>query len=256
MTIGDLADAIDGLFPFANAGMWDPVGLQVGDPDSPAGSVAVCHEVTPGVVDRAIHDDVDVLVTYHPLLFIPTTEFTTGNDAIGRAVALTRAGIGLIVVHTAFDVARPGTADALLAALGLAATATFASVDEHGGDDIGRIAVLPTPRTLGSIGEAVNTATGWKPRMNMSPDVRVTSVGVVPGSGDSFVEDAIDVVDCFITGDVSHHAANLASAAGLAVVDAGHAPSERAGVQALYSHIVELVPGAVMLDEDAHPWRA
>lgn len=255
MKVGELLEAIDRMFPFLDAGAWDPVGLQIGDRESGAASVAVCHEVTPGVVDRTLEDGIDLLVSYHPLLFDPTTEFTTGSDAVGRAVILTRARVSLIVVHTAFDVARPGTADAFLAALGLEAATTFAPVDEEGGADIGRTAVLDAPMTLGDLTSAVETTTQWAPRVNMPQEFEVSTVGVVPGSGNSFVEEAIDTVDCLITGDVSHHAASLAAAAGLAIIDAGHAPSELAGVQSLYSHIVGLAPGAIMLDEGAHPWR-
>jgi dinuclear metal center YbgI/SA1388 family protein len=231
------------------------VGLQIGGTDREVSSVAVCHEVTSTVVDRMGVGDIDVLVSYHPLLFAPTTTLVEGPDATGRAMALAESGTSLIVVHTAFDVLRPGTADALLVALGLEATDTFAPVDDEGGSDIGRIAHLPSPRTLGTLAEFVGTETRSAIRYNMSEDTQISSIGVVSGSGDSFIDEAIGRVDCYITGDVSHHGAARALGHGLAVIDAGHAPTELRGIESLYSHIVELVPTATMLDDDANPWR-
>jgi len=254
--VADLVAAIDERIPFRNAGTWDRVGLQVGGGEREVDAVGVCHEVTLGAVDAALASGIDVLVAYHPLLFTPTTTFVEGSDATGRALVLAEAGISLIVVHTALDVARPGTADALLTELGLVATGSFGPVDDDGGADIGRIARLPEAMDLGSLASLVETVTGWAPRINMPPDTEVTTIGVVPGSGDSFVGQTIDSVDCYITGDVSHHGANWALSHGLSVIDAGHAPSESAGVRLLYSHVVELVPSATLLDAQAHPWRA
>lgn len=256
MKVGDLIAAIDESVPFDGAGAWDRVGLQVGGSERPVTSVAVCHEVTPGVIDQVRANDVDVLVSYHPLLFAPTTKFVEGSDASGRALELASAGVNLIVVHTALDVAIPGTADALLAAIGLDAASPFAPVDDEGGGEIGRIAHLASPQRLGLLALAVGDATGSPVRFNMPAETTISSVGVVPGSGDSFIGAALGKVDCYITGDVSHHGANSARNAGMAIIDAGHVPSERAGVQSLYALIVELVSGAAMLEDDAHPWRA
>jgi dinuclear metal center YbgI/SA1388 family protein len=253
--VGDVVSAIDAKFPFGGAGAWDRVGLQVGNTERKVSSVAVCHEVTPHVVEQARATGVDVLVTYHPLLFEPVTAFVAGPSPTGRALALAESGISLIVVHTAFDVARPGTADALLEVLGFEVSDTFGPVDEDGGADIGRIADLPKPQSLGSLALSVGSATGWVVRYNMPSDRQISRVGVVPGSGDSFIEQAIGKVDCYITGDVSHHGANRARDEGLSIIDAGHVPSELPGVQSLYSQVVELVPTATLLDGDAHPWR-
>jgi dinuclear metal center YbgI/SA1388 family protein len=118
-TVGDLVSALAAVAPFDAAAGWDPVGLQLGDRKEPAGIVAVCHEVTSAVLDAVIERSVDTLVTYHPLLFHPTRRLVAGPGADGRAHQLVRAGVNLVVVHTAFDVAAGGTADALADALDL-----------------------------------------------------------------------------------------------------------------------------------------
>jgi dinuclear metal center YbgI/SA1388 family protein len=125
LTVGELTSAIAAIAPFDAAAGWDPVGLQLGDRNELAATVAVCHEVTSPVVDAVLDRSVDTLVTYHPLLFHATRRLVAGQGASGRAHRLIRAGVNLVVVHTAFDVAPGGTADALAHALGLEEVSGF-----------------------------------------------------------------------------------------------------------------------------------
>lgn len=124
-TVADVIAAVDRIAPFAKAASWDPVGLQLGDPEAPAGRIGVCHEVTDEVVGAAVERGVDTLVAYHPLLFDATRRVTAGPGPAGRAYRLIRHGIALIVVHTAFDVTDGGCADALATALDLHDIAPF-----------------------------------------------------------------------------------------------------------------------------------
>jgi dinuclear metal center YbgI/SA1388 family protein len=112
---------------FDKAASWDPVGLQLGDLEAEANAVAVCHEVTEQVMaDTA---PVDLLITYHPLLFGKVNKLVAGPGAAGRAYRLIRNEVSLAVVHTAWDVAPGGTADALAAELGLSDVRGFGLVE-------------------------------------------------------------------------------------------------------------------------------
>ena len=114
-TVASVVSAIAEKTRPENAPAWDPVGLQLGDPEMPVGSVAVCHEVTEEVVAVLEERPVDLLVTYHPLLFEPTNRLLGGRSAGARAYRLVRAGVALAVTHTDFDAMPGGTADTLLA---------------------------------------------------------------------------------------------------------------------------------------------
>jgi dinuclear metal center YbgI/SA1388 family protein len=117
--IAELLETLSERMPLARAAGWDPVGLQLGDPAAPVARLAVCHEVTESVVAALERAPVELLICYHPLLFRPTRELVAGRGAGGRAWRLARAGVGLAVLHTAFDAAPGGAADALAEALGL-----------------------------------------------------------------------------------------------------------------------------------------
>ncbi|HKZ30117.1 MAG TPA: Nif3-like dinuclear metal center hexameric protein [Acidimicrobiia bacterium] len=127
--------------PWDKAAGRDPVGLQLGDPSASAGTVAVCHEVTESVVASVEDLGVDLLVSYHPLLFRPTSLLTAGRSPMGRAFRLIRAGASLAVAHTNFDVAAGGSADALADSLGLIDTTGFGPVDA--GESIKVVTFVP-----------------------------------------------------------------------------------------------------------------
>ena len=71
-TVAGLLTLLDQRIDPAKAAGWDPSRLQLGDPAAPVSSAGVCHEVTEDVVDAAVEARIDLLVTYHPLLFRPT----------------------------------------------------------------------------------------------------------------------------------------------------------------------------------------
>jgi dinuclear metal center YbgI/SA1388 family protein len=81
-------------------------------------------------------------------------------------------------------------------------------------------------------------------------------VGVVPGSGGAFVGAAIGLgLDVLVTGDVKHHEARAAVQGGLAVIDAGHAATERPGLANLYAAAAGAFGEVVDLTGvDPDPW--
>ena len=212
-TVADVIARLDESIGFAKAADWDPVGLQFGDPSAAAGRVAVCHEVTTSVVEAVEADPVDLLVAYHPLLFRPTRRLIAGPSAEGRAFRLMRSGVSLAVVHTAYDVAPGGTADALADALGVhdrrgtgpvwgAAAVKIVTFAPH--DAIDAIAAAMSGAGAGHIGAYsacsfrvpgtgtflapvhADPATGRAGAMNVEPETRLEMIAPV-GARDAVV---------------------------------------------------------------------
>jgi len=156
MTIGELLAALDQAAPFSKAAGWDVVGLQVGDPTRPATRVAVCHELSQSVLTQVLAAAPQLVVSYHSLLHAPISRLTAGSSPAGRALALAEAGIGLGVVHTAFDVAPGGGADALADALGLSDLVGFAPL---GGAGVVKIVTFVPPGAADAVADAM-AATG------------------------------------------------------------------------------------------------
>ena len=86
------------------------------------------------------------------------------------------------------------------------------------------------------------------------PDLEISTAAVVPGSGGSFVLESIGA-DVLITGDVKHHEATMAVENGLAVIDAGHIPTERPGLDALYDAVMTIADDVHRIGSDPYPWK-
>lgn len=228
------------------AASWDPVGLQLGDPSTEVSTVAVCHEVNEEVVERIEGDAPGLLVSYHPLLFHPTTRIVAGRSAEARAFSLIRAGVALLVTHTDFDAAPGGAADSLAAALGLANVEPFGGDDEAGVPAIGRVGTLTGSAAV--VDARISDMFGAA-GLRVHGDRRTTieRVAVVPGSGGGFIEEAASVADVLVTGDISHHQAVRARDLGLVVLDPGHIATERPGMKALVG-VVNEIDGVEVVD--------
>jgi dinuclear metal center YbgI/SA1388 family protein len=124
-TLKELSTSI----PWGQAADWDVSGLTLGDPDQPVRTAGVCHEVTREVVNTVATEPVDLLFTYHPLLFRPVRKLRAGTGPEGMAFQLVRMGVSLAVAHTAFDVCKGGAADALAATLGLGEINGFGAME-------------------------------------------------------------------------------------------------------------------------------
>lgn len=222
------------------AASWDPVGLQVGDMNAPVDTVGVCHEVNEDVLAAMGDGKLDLLITYHPLLFMPTNRLVEGTSPEGRAKRLIQRGTSLLVTHTDLDAASGGTADALAAMVGLRSIKPFGEDEDEGLPPIGRFGEFEG--TLGTLDARLSNAFGSSGlRITGDRDQDLERVAVVPGSGSDFIEAASGVADALVTGDVSHHRAVLARDLGLAIADPGHVATERPGMKNLVRIVGEVV---------------
>lgn len=255
-TVADIARALAARTHPEDAPGWDPVGLQLGDPDAAVSSLGVCHEVTDEVIRRLVDHPIDLLITYHPLLFAPTTRVLAGRSSGGRSFALISAGVNLLVTHTDFDGAVGGAADALAGFFDLRDPVPFGGDLEANLGAIGRYGSFEG--TLGTIDAMLSDAFGpIGLRITGDREMDVETVAVVPGSGAEFILEAAEVAQVLVTGDVSHHRAVAARDLGLAIADPGHIATERPGMAALVQLVAETTSLEVvdMTDIDPQTWE-
>lgn len=239
-TVSDVVIGLAELTRPEMAASWDPVGLQLGDMGAEVETVGVCHEVNEDVVAKVEEASIDLLVTYHPLLFTPTNRLVDGRSAEARALALIRGGTNLLVTHTDFDAAPRGTSDALAALVSLKAVEPFGADEDQGMPAIGRVGEFDG--SLGVLDAHISNAFGSSGlRITGDRERELERVAVVPGSGSDFIEMAAEVADALVTGDVSHHRCVRANELGLAVVDPGHIATERPGMKSLVRMVGEVV---------------
>lgn len=180
-TVASVLAELNARAPGDKAARWDANGLQIGDPGAEVALLAVCHEVTEQVASEAVEAAVDLLISYHPLLFKPTTRLVVGPGPIGRAYRLARAGVAVGIVHTAWDATAGGTADALAAALGLAAVVGFGPIDPS---PLTKLVTFVPPRALESVARALTEAGAGRIGNYSGCSFRSEGVGTfLPGTG-------------------------------------------------------------------------
>jgi dinuclear metal center YbgI/SA1388 family protein len=117
MRIERIAEVLDGIAPRRLALDWDNVGLLVGG-GGDVKNVMLCIDVTWAVVDEAVRRGVDLIVSYHPVIWEGLKRVTAEGE--GRKVyELLKAGVSVYSLHTGYDLAEGGVNDQLAKVVGI-----------------------------------------------------------------------------------------------------------------------------------------
>lgn len=219
------------MFPPETALSWDRVGLVVGDPAQPVRRIWFAVDPTLDVVEDAVADEADLLVTHHPLLLRGVHSVATTSAKGAVVTRLIRAGLALATAHTNADVADPGVCDALTEVFGLA---DVVPLTHEEGRPLGRLGRLPETMSLRDFAAAVASVLPAAPvgiRVAGPAQAPVTTVAVLGGAGDGLF-DAVRAAgaDVYVTADLRHHPALEAREEARGgppyLVDAGHWATE------------------------------
>ena len=95
---------IEGTYPKSAALGFDNVGLQAGRSEKEVRRIYLALDATDAVIEEAIAQEADMLITHHPLIFSPLKHITD-EDFIGRRLLkLIRSDISYYAMHTNYDV--------------------------------------------------------------------------------------------------------------------------------------------------------
>lgn len=220
----EIIEKLETLSPVSYAEDWDNIGLLAGRRDKEVNTIYIALDATDDVIEEAVRLKADLLLTHHPLIFKKMSRVNT-DDFIGRRVfRLIQNDICYYAMHTNFDVM--GMADAAADELQLQnrEVLNVTYEDDISKEGCGRFGKLTKKMSLAECAELVK-------RAYQVPNVRVFGnlmdivemAAVMPGSGGSYIQDALRAgADVMITGDIDHHEGIDAVAQGLHVIDAGH----------------------------------
>jgi len=113
ITVNDIIGVMKTIAPPNLAESWDNVGLQVGDPTWPVQRIWIALDPLPEVIQAAIKQNIDLIITHHPLLLnsIKSIDLSRPDakiiaDAISHQIAIYSA-------HTNLDKVNGGINDLL-----------------------------------------------------------------------------------------------------------------------------------------------
>lgn len=119
MTVQDVIHHLEDLAPLAYAEGFDNVGLLVGNKNNHITGVLVTLDTLEAVVDEAIKNKCNLIVSFHPIIFSGLKKLT-GRTYVERAVMKAlKHDISIFAIHTALDNALNGVNDMICKQLGL-----------------------------------------------------------------------------------------------------------------------------------------
>ncbi|MDB4932120.1 MAG: hypothetical protein JWM10_4604 [Myxococcaceae bacterium] len=253
-TVDELCRAMEAIAPARLAESWDNVGLLVGDRAAAADRVLLTIDLTRPVLDEALALGCTAVVAYHPVIFAPMKRVLAGS----LAYALVRHGVAVYSPHTALDVAEGGTNDVLADAVGMTDRAPLRVTVPAEGLGLGRVgAVAPIGR--GALLAKVRAALGVEHLVVAGPsEGEVARVAVGAGAcGDLLDEVIASGAGVYVTGEMRHHDALRAAAAGVTVACAMHSNSERRTLGVLAGKLRAALPGVELrlAESDRDPFR-
>ena len=232
LTLREVLEVVEHLYPPSTAQSWDRVGLVTGDLDQPVRRVHLAVDPTLAVIDEARDLGADLLLTHHPLLLRGVHSVATTSAKGAGVTHLVVGDVALYVAHTNADVAAEGVSEALAEACGLDAVEPLTVAE---GQPLGRVGDLDQPVPLRSFVERLVTrlpAAAAGTRVAGPPEAMVRRVALLGGAGDDLF-DAVRAsgADVYVTADLRHHPALEAreeARGGVPyLVDAGHWASEQ-----------------------------
>ncbi len=247
-------ERLNRLAPESIAMEWDNPGLLVGGEDREIRKTVVALDATDQVIDLAVSQGADLLLTHHPLIFSSLKRINE-SDFIGRRlIRLIRSGIACYAMHTNYDAAPGCMADLAAGKLHLVEGAPLEVVGEKDGVPfgIGKTGILLEAESLKDLALRVKKEFDL-PFVTVYGSGQVSGLvrraAVCPGSCRGMIDAAVRAgAQVLISGDVGHHDGIDAAARGLAVIDAGHYGLEHIFVDHMAAYCAEKIdPRAVIV---------
>lgn len=242
MKLHDIIAAIERLAPLRLQDEWDNSGLQVGFPDSEIRRVLVCLDVTEAIVEEAIAEKCELIVSHHPLIFKPLRQVSDATYQQRCVVRALSAGVSVYSAHTSLDNAPGGVNHRIAERLGLTGLQWLQPRDDGAGGS-GLIGELPQAERDRDFLSRLQRTFGVECLRHSMPDGReIRRVALCGGSGAFLLRDAIRAgADCFLSGEFHYH--DYFENGCVLLAELGHYQSEQFTQDLLLEYLSAAFPG-------------
>ena len=224
MNVIELYNKLSEIIPASLSCPWDRDGLEsCPEPQKEVSRVLIALDCTNAVIDKAIAEKFDVIITHHPLFFGGLGNINALTFDGARAVKLAKNNIATMSFHTRLDALEGGVNDILADTLGLK------NVEIIGDERICRLGELDTET------DAVEFAKTVKGKLSCGDGARSTGVSVCFGGkrvkrvaviggsgGDDLRIAAAAGADTFVTGELKYHEMLASDDFGVNLICGGH----------------------------------
>lgn len=155
-----LMEKLDELAPRELACDWDNPGLLAGRRDKDIKKVLIALDATDRVIEQAVCEKADLLLTHHPLIFRALKQVSDENFISRRILKLLQADISYFAMHTNFDAAPGCMADLAAERLGILSGEPLEVVGEQDENavGIGKVGILKEAVPISDLAKQVKQA--------------------------------------------------------------------------------------------------
>lgn len=231
MIAKELVGPIEAFAPVSLQESWDNCGFSVGNPYKEVKKALVALDCTEEVLEEAIEEGCDIIITHHPLIFKGVKSITPDN-AVGRIITKAlKNDMAIYAAHTNMDKASEGVSAIMAHRLGLE------DMEPLTDEALGLVGNLPQQMSAEELIKVVKEKFGVEyVRCSQPLEEQISRVAVCGGSGHSFIGGAMAKgAQVYITGDITYH--QFYCEKGFMIMDIGHYHSEY-GVVALFADIL------------------
>ena len=229
MIVKDFMGFFDKIAPAALKESYDNVGLMVGDEKKEVKKVLFALDATKEVIEEAIVNRVDLIITHHPLIFRKPNRIIKGDLLGDKIIKLIQNDISLYSAHTNLDTVCGGINDTIVKILGFKNSKLIDKANLLGYDDsgIGRIVKLDKSMNIKDVIILVKEKLQISNLRVALGNDNVSKIAIINGSGQDYFSKALRLgADCIITGDTTYHYVSDYKEMGVSIIDAGHFNTE------------------------------
>lgn len=119
MTIKEITTHLESIAPLTLQESYDNSGLLVGNPGTEVSKILVSLDVTEPVIEEAIEEGCNLIISHHPIIFRGLKKLTGKNYVERTVIKAIQNNIALYAIHTNLDNVFPGVNQMIARKLGL-----------------------------------------------------------------------------------------------------------------------------------------
>lgn len=232
---------IEKFAPLELAEPWDNSGWQINLGKEKTKNIMFCLTVTLDVINQAVKNNCDLIISHHPLFFNEFKTISADNISQKILVEAVKNEIQIYSAHTNLDKSKGGVNDVLIEKLGVKRI-------KAAGEYV-RIGAYPKQISLDDFIMKLKLSLNAQNVKIINPNnvQKIKTVGVCSGSGAEFA--STTDVDVFVTGDIKFHSATEIQ--NKVVIDAGHFETERIILPVLKELLKKEAPDSIIARENS-----
>ena len=242
MKVRDITSVIESFAPLGLQESYDNSGLIVGRLDDEVHRVLLAVDVSEEVLQEAVDEGCDMIITHHPIIFHALKRFNSATYVERCVEEAIRRGIVLYAAHTNLDSTPEGMSWRVAEMLGLQSVEVLQTTNDSGAG-FGVVGVLSESEDVEAFMRRVMQT--FNVKVLRHSDIiksQISKVAICTGAGGSLIDCAREAgADIYLTADLKYNDF-MRHENSIILTDMGHFESEYCAIQILFDILSKKFP--------------